>query len=76
MAQSADNTMGTMNIVCDEGKECDVKRTLLPRIKAIYSDPRLVHEESITVEHLPVESLQKIVQYLEHYPVCGKNVIC
>lgn len=69
MAQSADST-NTMNVVCDEDKEFDVKRTLLPRIKAIYSNPHLVQQDSIKVANLRVESLQKIVQWLEHYPVC------
>lgn len=62
----------TTTIICNEGQEVPIKRSLLPRLKVIYQmsqqanigDPAFVR-----VDGLKRETLLKLVSWLEHYQV-------
>lgn len=58
-----------ISITCENDKEFKMKRSLLARMRSIYITEHLGRLIGLKLTVIKLNSLTKIVQWLEHYPV-------
>lgn len=62
-------TNDLITIICQDDNQFKMKRSLLDRMRSIYLPQHLGRPLAIKLTVIKMESLLKIVQWMEHYDV-------